>query len=112
MRLTSYAAAGADCLYAPGLRRADDIARVVEAVAPKPLNVLMAWPDDHRRRARGVSASAASASAVRWPAAWGGFLDAARLLAEEGRFDGFGRGAKGSTSTPFFTETAARRDRP
>lgn len=39
-RLKAYAAAGADCLYAPGLREETQIARVIEAVAPKPVNVL------------------------------------------------------------------------
>jgi 2-methylisocitrate lyase-like PEP mutase family enzyme len=39
-RLKAYAAAGADCLYAPGLREEAQIAAVVAAVAPKPVNVL------------------------------------------------------------------------
>lgn len=39
-RLTAYAQAGADCLYAPGLREEDQIAAVVQAVTPKPVNVL------------------------------------------------------------------------
>src|SRR5207244_12032426 len=39
-RLAAYAAAGAECLYAPGLRTIGDIKAVVEAVAPKPVNVL------------------------------------------------------------------------
>ena len=105
VRLTSYADAGADCLYAPGLRNPDDIARVVEAVAPKPLNVLMAWPDGitvDDLAALGVRRISVGGALAR--AAWGGFLDAARLLAEEGRFDGFGRGAKGVDLDSFFTE--------
>lgn len=40
-RLTAYAEAGADCLYAPGLRTMDEIRAVVRAVAPKPVNVLV-----------------------------------------------------------------------
>lgn len=40
-RLTAYASAGADCLYAPGVTRADEIAAIVRAVVPKPVNVLL-----------------------------------------------------------------------
>src|ERR1700688_5044378 len=40
-RLKAYAAAGADCLYAPGIRTREQIARIVEAVAPKAVNVLI-----------------------------------------------------------------------
>src|SRR5436190_1072092 len=40
-RLIAYAQAGADCLHAPGLQRLEDIAAVVKAVAPKPVNVLV-----------------------------------------------------------------------
>ena len=43
-RLTAFAEAGADCLYAPGLRKREDIEAVVEAVAPKPFNLLVGWP--------------------------------------------------------------------
>jgi 2-methylisocitrate lyase-like PEP mutase family enzyme len=43
-RLTAYAGAGADCLYAPGIRTREDIAAVVAAVAPKPVNVLIGGP--------------------------------------------------------------------
>jgi 2-methylisocitrate lyase-like PEP mutase family enzyme len=103
VRLTSYASAGADCLYAPGLRRPDDIARVVEAVAPKPLNVLMAWPDDitvDDLAALGVRRISVGGALAR--AAWGGFLDAARLLAEQGRFDGFATGERRTDLDAFF----------
>src|SRR5262249_1876011 len=43
-RLGAYASAGADCLYAPGIRTAEQIAAVVQAIAPKPVNVLMSTP--------------------------------------------------------------------
>ncbi|MFJ4429046.1 isocitrate lyase/phosphoenolpyruvate mutase family protein [Streptomyces bobili] len=39
-RLVAFAEAGADCLFAPGLGRPEDIAAIVRAVAPKPVNVL------------------------------------------------------------------------
>lgn len=43
-KLVAFAGAGADCLYAPGVRRRDDIRAMVQAVAPKPLNVLVMDP--------------------------------------------------------------------
>ncbi len=45
-RLKAYAAAGADCLYAPGIRTRDEISAVVAAVAPKPVNLLIGWQSD------------------------------------------------------------------
>lgn len=88
-RLRAYADAGADCLYAPGARTPEQIAAIVQAVAPKPVNVLVGWPaeftlaDLAELGVRRVSVGGALAGA-----AWGGFLRAARGLAE-GRFDGF-----------------------
>jgi 2-methylisocitrate lyase-like PEP mutase family enzyme len=88
-RLVAYAEAGADCLYAPGPRRRDDIEAIVKALAPKPVNVLVGGAigltvaDLAALGVRRVSVGGALARA-----AWGGFLRAARGLAE-GRFDGF-----------------------
>ncbi|TAN06923.1 MAG: isocitrate lyase/phosphoenolpyruvate mutase family protein [Rhodanobacteraceae bacterium] len=88
-RLRAYAKAGADCLYAPGAGKPEQITAIVQAVAPKPVNVLVgrAAPytlaDLAKLGVRRVSVGGALAGA-----AWGGFLRAARGLAE-GRFDGF-----------------------
>ena len=88
-RLVAYAQAGADCLYAPGGGTSEQIAAIVQAVAPKPVNVLVGRPaayslaDLAKLGVRRVSVGGALAGA-----AWGGFLRAARELAE-GRFDGF-----------------------
>lgn len=88
-RLRAYAEAGADCLFAPGLRSLADIETVVRAVAPKPVNVLVghAAPfvlaDLAKIGVRRVSVGGALAGA-----AWGSFLRAAHGLVE-GRFDGF-----------------------
>ena len=88
-RLKAYAEAGADCLYAPGLRSSEQIEAVVRAVAPKPVNVLVGYAapftlaDLAKLGVRRISVGGALAGA-----AWGGFLRAARGLAE-GRFDGF-----------------------
>lgn len=89
-RLKAYADAGADCLYAPGITTREQIAAVVAAVAPKPVNVLVgsasAWTvaDLAALGVRRVSVGGGLARA-----AWGGFQRAARQLAEQGRFDGF-----------------------
>ena len=89
-RLKAYATAGADCLYAPGLRSREHIVAVVEAVAPKPVNVLIGWAsaltvaDIAALGVRRISVGGALAGA-----AWTGFMDAARLLADAGTFDGF-----------------------
>jgi 2-methylisocitrate lyase-like PEP mutase family enzyme len=89
-RLQAYAKAGADCLYAPGIRERDHIKAVVEAVAPKPVNLLISAPggltikDAAELGVRRVSVGGALARA-----AWGGFIRAARELAEGGTFEGF-----------------------
>jgi 2-methylisocitrate lyase-like PEP mutase family enzyme len=87
-RLRSYADAGADCLYAPGVRTAEDITTLVEAVAPLPVNVLIGSPSEFdlsKLAAFGVRRVSVGGALAR--AAWGGFMRAAQTLAE-GRFDG------------------------
>ncbi|HEX2894395.1 MAG TPA: isocitrate lyase/phosphoenolpyruvate mutase family protein [Marmoricola sp.] len=96
-RLVAYADAGADCLYAPGIGTSEQITAVVEAVAPKPVNVLVGGPSDltvSALAALGVRRVSVGGALAR--AAWGGFLRAARELADHGRFDGFEGAAPGS----------------
>lgn len=86
-RLVAYAAAGADVLYAPGLKTAEQIREVVAAVAPKPVNVIISAPvgltvDDVA--ALGVRRISVGSALAR--AAWGGFLKAAREIAGDGTF--------------------------
>jgi 2-methylisocitrate lyase-like PEP mutase family enzyme len=85
-RLTAYAEAGADCLYAPGIRTKADITAVVEAVAPKPVNVLVGsdWATVAELAALGVRRISVGGALAR--VAWGGFLDAAKEIAENGTF--------------------------
>ena len=90
-RLQAFAEAGADCLYAPGLRTMAEIAAVVAAVAPKPVNVLVGSDfttvaDLERLGVRRISVGGALARA-----AWGGFLQAAKEIAEQGTFAGLSR---------------------
>jgi methylisocitrate lyase len=85
-RLTAYAEAGAECLYAPGLRTVDDIAAVVKAVAPRPVNVLVSsdYATVAQLAALGVRRISVGGALAR--AAWTGFLEAAREIAERGTF--------------------------
>jgi methylisocitrate lyase len=90
-RLTAYAEAGADCLYAPGIRTPQEIAAVVSSVAPKPVNVLVGADfatvgELARAGVRRISTGGALARA-----AWAGFLEAAKEIAERGTFTRLGR---------------------
>jgi 2-methylisocitrate lyase-like PEP mutase family enzyme len=108
-RLAAYANAGADCLYAPGIRDREHISAVVAAVAPKPVNLLIGG-------AVGLTMSDAAALGVRRVsvggalarAAWGGFMCAARQLAEDGRFASFKDAAPHDELQEFFRDDAKR----
>ena len=96
-RLKAYADAGADCLYAPGIRTREQIAAVVKAVAPKPVNLLVGSTSELTVRdiaALGVRRISVGGALAR--AAWGGFTRAAQQIAAEGRFDGFAQAAPGA----------------
>jgi 2-methylisocitrate lyase-like PEP mutase family enzyme len=90
-RLVAYAEAGADCLYAPGTRTRDEIAALVGAVAPKPVNVLAGsdFTTVAELAALGVRRISVGGALAR--AAWAGFLEAAREIAGHGTFAGLGR---------------------
>ncbi len=109
-RLTAYSAAGADCLYAPGFREREHIKAIVDAVAPKPVNILIGGPtgltmkDAAELGARRVSVGGAFARA-----AWGGFLRAARELTEKGSFDELVNAASHAELQDFFSKDANRR---
>jgi 2-methylisocitrate lyase-like PEP mutase family enzyme len=101
-RLQAYAAAGADVLYAPGLRTHEQITAVVQAVAPKPVNLLVGWPSELTVAdiaALGVRRISVGGALAR--AAGGGFQRAAQAL-REGRFDGFAGAASGAALDDFF----------
>jgi len=89
-RLQAYAAAGADCLYAPGIRSAEQIAAIVAAVAPKPVNVLMSAATGlNVAELAGLGVRRISVGGALARVAWGAFMRAARQIASEGRFDAF-----------------------
>ena len=95
-RLTALADAGADCLFAPGLRRPEDIATAVRIVAPKPLTVLMMTPGGTVAQMADLGVRRISVGGSLARAAWGGFLTAAREIAETGEFARLGEGAGGA----------------
>jgi 2-methylisocitrate lyase-like PEP mutase family enzyme len=90
-RLTAYAEAGADCLYAPGIRSADDIREVVRAVAPKPVNVLVGSDFTTVAALAELGVRRISVGGALARAAWGAFLEAAREIARNGTFTNLAR---------------------
>jgi 2-methylisocitrate lyase-like PEP mutase family enzyme len=102
-RLTAYAQAGADCLYAPGIKTLEEISAIVKAVHPKPVNLLIG--------ASGLSVAEAAELGVRRisvggslaRAAWGGFMRAAREIAEKGTFTELGQGYSGAELNKMFS---------
>jgi 2-methylisocitrate lyase-like PEP mutase family enzyme len=101
-RLKAYANAGADCLYAPGLRTAQEISAVVAAVAPKPVNLLVGFADLTMAEIAALGVRRISVGGALACAAWGGFMRAAKLIVEQGRFDGFADAASGRELNGFF----------
>jgi 2-methylisocitrate lyase-like PEP mutase family enzyme len=102
-RLQAYAEAGADCLYAPGIKTREQIAAVVAAVAPKPVNLLIGVPTELTLRdieALGVRRVSVGGALAR--TAWGGFMRAAQTIAAEGKFDGFAGAAAGAELNALF----------
>jgi 2-methylisocitrate lyase-like PEP mutase family enzyme len=101
-RLQAYGEAGADCLYAPGLKSKDDIAAAVKAVHPKPFNLLIGWPGLSVTEAADLGVRRISVGGALARAAWGGFLRAANEIATKGTFDGLGAGHPGGELNGLF----------
>jgi 2-methylisocitrate lyase-like PEP mutase family enzyme len=94
-RLVAYAEAGADCLYAPGAHDPNDIAAIVKAVSPKPVNVLVSSSNNELSVSRladlGVRRISVGGALAR--VAWGAFMKAAKSIKETGTFDVFAEAA-------------------
>ncbi len=112
-RLKAFAAAGADCLYAPGVKTREDIRALVEAIAPKPLNVLVGGPSElsvadlaalgvpPHQHGRGAGADGL-----------GGLPGGRRAeIAGKGTFAGLGNAASGSALNALFAADAGRRSK-
>jgi 2-methylisocitrate lyase-like PEP mutase family enzyme len=106
-RLTAYAEAGADCLYAPGVSVPDEIAQIVKAVAPKPVNVLVSR-FNHQLTLSGLAdvgvrrVSVGSGLAL---AAWSAFLRAAKDIKANGTFMLLADGAPSAELNELFRQT-------
>ena len=85
-RLTAYAEAGADCLYAPGVRSLEDIASIVKAVSPKPVNVLVGSDFATAAQLESLGVRRISVGGALARAAWTGAVKAATEIAEHGTF--------------------------
>ena len=105
-RLYAYAEAGADCLYAPGVSEPDEIAAIIKAVSPKPVNVLMSNPNPALSVSRladlGVRRISVGSALAR--VAWGAFIRAARSIATTGSFDAFADAAPFSELDDIFRD--------
>jgi 2-methylisocitrate lyase-like PEP mutase family enzyme len=108
-RLVAYSEAGADCLYAPGFKEREHIKAIVDAVAPKPVNILiggaigLTMKDAESLGVRRVSVGGAFARA-----AWGGFIRAAKELNEKGSFEELARATSYTDLQQFFSSRAPR----
>jgi 2-methylisocitrate lyase-like PEP mutase family enzyme len=105
-RLTAFAAAGADCLYAPGVSQPEDIHEIVKAVAPKPVNVLVSTGNRNLTHSqledlgvRRISVGSALANV-----AWGAFMRAAQEIKDNGTFEAFGGAAAYGELNGLFNE--------
>ncbi len=89
-RLKAYAAAGADCMYAPGISTREQISAVVAAVAPKPVNLLIGTPSPLTvKDCAGLGVRRISVGGSLARSGWGGFIRAARQIMDAGNFDAF-----------------------
>jgi methylisocitrate lyase len=88
-RLRAYSEAGADCLYAPRISTADQVAAVVSAVAPRPVNLLVNTPFVTVAEAAALGVRRISVGGTLARTAWGAFLVAAGEIAEHGTFTRF-----------------------
>jgi 2-methylisocitrate lyase-like PEP mutase family enzyme len=95
-RLTAYAEVGAECLYAPGLRSMADIKAVVDAVAPKPVNVLVGSDFATVEQLAAIGVRRISVGGALARAAWAGFIAAATEIAQHGTFSALGRAVPSS----------------
>ena len=105
-RLVAYAEAGADCLYAPGVSKPDEIAQIVKTVSPKPVNILVSGFNHQLSLSQladlGVRRiSVGSGLAL---AAWGAFLRAAKDIKTNGTFNLLANGAVFADVNKLFRE--------
>jgi methylisocitrate lyase len=101
-RLKAYAEAGADCLYAPGIKTKEQISAVVKAVHPKPVNLLIGASGLSVKQAEELGVRRISVGGSLARTAWAGFMRAAREMAEQGTFAELGNGYSGGELNKMF----------
>jgi 2-methylisocitrate lyase-like PEP mutase family enzyme len=102
-RLNAYSEAGADCLYAPGIKTREQITAVVKAVHPKPVNLLIGGSGLSLAEAADLGVRRISVGGSLARAAWGGFMRAASEMAEKGTFTELGSGYSGGELNKMFS---------
>jgi methylisocitrate lyase len=101
-RLLAYSDAGADCLYAPGIKTREEIAAVVKAVHPKPVNLLIGASGLSLAEAADLGVRRISVGGSLARSAWGGFMKAAKEMAEKGTFTELAGGYPGGELNKMF----------
>ncbi len=107
--LIAYAEAGADCLYAPAIRDKGQIATVVKELAPKPINILVGSPGLTVAELADLGVRRISIGGALARTAWGGFLRAAREIAEKGSFTELAHAVPHAEINGFFATAAKDR---
>ncbi len=87
--MAAFAEAGADVLFAPGVRTREEVAEVVRVAGKLPVNVVVGAPGLTKAELEDLGVKRISTGGALARAAWGGFMRAARDIAENGRFDAF-----------------------
>jgi 2-methylisocitrate lyase-like PEP mutase family enzyme len=101
-RLQAYAAAGADCLYAPGIKTREEISAVVKAVHPKPVNLLIGASGLSLKEAEDLGVRRISVGGSLARTAWTGFMKASKEIAEKGTFTELATGYPGGELNKMF----------
>jgi 2-methylisocitrate lyase-like PEP mutase family enzyme len=102
-RLQAYSQAGADCLYAPGIKTREQISAIVKAVHPKPVNLLIGASGLSLAEATDLGVRRISVGGSLARAAWGGFMRAAQEMAEKGTFTELAKGHPGGELNKMFS---------
>src|SRR5882724_2102661 len=107
-RLKAFAAADADCLYAPGIRTREQIEAVVKAVAPKPVNLLVSTAALTVADIAATGVRRISVGGTLARVAWNAVMRSAREIAEQGKFDSFAGIIPNAELNAFFLEDAKK----
>ncbi len=109
-RLKAFAGAGADCLYAPGIKTREQIETVVKAVAPKPVNLLMSFAGGFTvNDIAGMGVRRISVGGTLARLAMDAFIKSARALANEGSFESFAGVISNAELNKFFNDARSKK---